>query len=104
MTQQVNNSLWSLSRTSKIHTNILDHKEIVDVAIIGGGYTGCSAALRLAEAGTKVALLEAEYSGFGGSGRNVGLTNAGMWINPKEIGKVIGKDRGEILNQFLSTA
>ena len=104
MTQQVNNSLWSLSRTSKIHTNILDHKEIVDVAIIGGGYTGCSAALRLAEAGTKVALLEAEYSGFGGSGRNVGLTNAGMWINPEEIGKVIGKERGEILNQFLSKA
>ena len=78
MTQQVNNSLWSLSRTSKIHTNILDHKEIVDVAIIGGGYTGCSAALRLAEAGTKVALLEAEYSGFGGSGHGFLCRSSGI--------------------------
>lgn len=104
MTQQVNNSLWSLSRTSGIHTNILEHEEKVDVAIIGGGYTGCSAALRLAEAGTQVSLLEAEYSGFGGSGRNVGLTNAGLWVNPEDVEKAIGKRYGELLNHFLSTA
>jgi L-pipecolate oxidase len=104
MTQQVNNSLWSLSRTSDIHTNILEHEEKVDVAIIGGGFTGCSAALRLAEAGTKVSLLEAEFSGFGGSGRNVGLTNAGLWINPEDVEKAIGKRYGEMLNHFLSTA
>ena len=104
MTQQVNNSLWSLSRTSSVKANILEHEEKVDVAIIGGGFTGCAAALRLAEAGTQVSLLEAEYSGFGGSGRNVGLTNAGLWINPEDVEKAIGKRYGETLNQFLSTA
>ena len=104
MTQQVNNSLWSLSRTTDIQENILEHQEKVDVAIIGGGFTGCSAALRLAEAGTQVSLVEAEYSGFGGSGRNVGLTNAGLWINPEDVEKAIGKRQGEMLNHFLSTA
>ncbi|MDE4172967.1 FAD-dependent oxidoreductase [Phaeobacter sp. PT47_59] len=44
-----------------------------DVAIIGGGFTGMSAALHLAEAGVKVALLEAETPGWGASGRNGGF-------------------------------
>ncbi|MHA6324713.1 NAD(P)/FAD-dependent oxidoreductase [Roseivivax sp. CAU 1753] len=44
-----------------------------DVAIIGGGYTGLSAALRLATAGVDVALLESETPGWGASGRNGGF-------------------------------
>lgn len=45
----------------------------VDVAIAGGGYTGLSAALHLAEAGVSVALLEAVTPGWGASGRNGGF-------------------------------
>jgi glycine/D-amino acid oxidase-like deaminating enzyme len=44
-----------------------------DVAIIGGGFTGLSAALHLAEAGVSVAVLEAETPGWGASGRNGGF-------------------------------
>ncbi len=44
-----------------------------DIAIIGGGYTGLSAALHLAESGADVALLEAEAPGWGASGRNSGF-------------------------------
>lgn len=44
-----------------------------DVAIIGGGFTGMSAALHLAEAGAGVALLEAQTPGWGASGRNGGF-------------------------------
>jgi glycine/D-amino acid oxidase-like deaminating enzyme len=44
-----------------------------DVAIIGGGFTGMSAALHLAEAGANVALLEAQTPGWGASGRNGGF-------------------------------
>ena len=44
-----------------------------DVAVIGGGFTGMSAALHLAEAGSNVVLLEAETPGWGASGRNGGF-------------------------------
>lgn len=44
-----------------------------DVAIIGGGFTGLNAALTLAEAGTDVALFEANTLGWGASGRNGGF-------------------------------
>jgi gamma-glutamylputrescine oxidase len=47
-----------------------------DVVVIGGGYTGLSAALHLAEAGMNVAVLEAHRMGFGASGR----IRASGWI------------------------
>jgi gamma-glutamylputrescine oxidase len=43
--------------------------ERADVCVIGGGFTGVSAALNLAEKGFDVVLLEAERLGFGASGR-----------------------------------
>ena len=49
-----------------------ERKERYDVAIIGGGLTGVTAALHLAEHGYDVVLLEAETIGSGGSGRNGG--------------------------------
>ncbi len=45
----------------------------VDVAIIGGGFTGASAALHLADAAVSVAVCEAETPGWGASGRNGGF-------------------------------
>lgn len=44
-----------------------------EVAIVGGGFTGVSAALHLAEAGVDVAVLENRYVGWGASGRNGGF-------------------------------
>ncbi|KIN65909.1 Oxidoreductase [Sulfitobacter noctilucae] len=44
-----------------------------DVAIVGGGFTGISTALHLAEAGVSVAVLESRYVGWGASGRNGGF-------------------------------
>ncbi|MBM1815712.1 NAD(P)/FAD-dependent oxidoreductase [Pseudosulfitobacter pseudonitzschiae] len=44
-----------------------------DVAIVGGGFTGLSAALHLAQAGVDVVVVEAEYVGWGASGRNGGF-------------------------------
>ena len=104
MDEQVNNALWRLSRKSTAISNPLVDEIKVDVAIVGGGFTGTSAALRLAEAGTDVALVEAQYNGYGGSGRNVGLTNAGLWRNPDDIDAEIGSEYGNRLHQFLSKA
>lgn len=50
----------------------------VDVAIIGGGFTGLGAARRLAMAGRSVAVVEARHVGFGASGRNGGHLNNGL--------------------------
>src|SRR6476469_4412531 len=49
-----------------------------DVAVIGGGLTGSSAALALARKGARVILLEAETIGHAASGRNGGMCNNGF--------------------------
>ena len=50
----------------------------VDVAVVGAGYTGLYTALRLAQAGRSVALLEASRVGWGASGRNGGQVIRGF--------------------------
>ena len=75
-----------------------------DVCIIGGGFTGLSAAIHLAEAGHRVVLLEGSEIGAGGSGRNVGLVNAGTWAQPDELNKHLGEVNGEKLTAALGAA
>ena len=52
----------------------------VDVAVVGGGYTGISAARTLARRGTAVAVLEAENIGWGASSRNGGMSLTGLSV------------------------
>lgn len=66
--------------------------EKVDVAIIGGGYTGLSAALALAKKGTKVAVLEARTIGWGASSRNGGMVLTGLKIPLQTAIKRYGRD------------
>ena len=66
-------SLWERTAAAAPALDLLQGKRAVDVAIIGGGFTGLSAAIHLAERGASVALVEAEVLGFGASGRNGGF-------------------------------
>ncbi|SPF75541.1 Gamma-glutamylputrescine oxidoreductase [Aliiroseovarius pelagivivens] len=63
-----------------------------DVCVIGGGFTGLSAALHLAERGYDVVLLEAQRVGFGASGRNGGQVGMGQRLDQDELEKMVGKD------------
>lgn len=76
----------------------------VDVCVIGAGFTGLSAALHLAEYGQRVCVLEAHTVGAGGSGRNVGLVNAGTWARPDDLNQYLGEQAGEKLTTALGLA
>lgn len=92
---ETNKNLWNHSAAPAPETSPLSGDISCDTAIIGGGFTGLSAALHLAEAGVDAVVLEAKAIGFGGSGRNVGLVNAGMWMRPDDIVDAIGETVGE---------
>ncbi|GHB32640.1 putative oxidoreductase [Streptomyces viridiviolaceus] len=53
-------------------TAALEGEVTCDIAVVGGGYAGMAAALRLAERGADVVLLEAGFCGCGASSRNAG--------------------------------
>ena len=93
--------LWERSAPPPPATNPLNGDIDVEVAVIGAGFTGLSAALHLAQGGASVAVLEAVEIGFGGSGRNVGLVNAGMWVMPDELPAVLGDTHGQRLLDLL---
>jgi gamma-glutamylputrescine oxidase len=63
-----------------------------DVAVLGGGIAGCSAALHLAKRGYRVALLEARAVGFGASGRSGGQTIFGLAASQKALAAEVGRD------------
>ena len=67
----------------------------IDIAIIGGGYTGLSAARTLAKSGTSVVVLERETIGWGASSRNAGITSSGLKAGMMTIFKRYGKEYGQ---------
>ncbi|NLC01815.1 MAG: FAD-binding oxidoreductase [Pseudomonas formosensis] len=69
---------WYRASTETPVYSPLRGRQQADVCVIGGGYTGLSAALELAEAGRRVIVLEAEQPGWGCSGRNGGQINPGL--------------------------
>jgi len=71
--------------------------EDCDIAIIGGGFTGLSAALACAEKGLSVTLLEARSIGFGASGRNGGQLIPGLRWSMREIDAEFGRARAQAI-------
>ena len=71
----------------------------VDFAIIGGGYTGLSAARTLAKQGAKVVVLEAETMGWGASSRNGGMTLTGLKPAMQTVIKKYGRELAKSLFQ-----
>jgi len=97
-------NLWQASSREAVEAPPLDGDTTADLVIVGGGFTGCAAALRAAELGARVVLIEAEGIGHGGSGRNVGLVNAGLWLPPSAIEAALGTGPGGRLVEALGRA
>jgi len=97
-------SLWSRTAPPGPDCPPQDGDIDVDAAVVGAGFTGLSAALRLAERGASCCVLEANEIGYGGSGRNAGLVNAGLWLPPDRIQAALGKEAGQRLVAALSDA
>jgi glycine/D-amino acid oxidase-like deaminating enzyme len=87
-------SLYAETARPAIATPPLDGDKRTSVAIIGGGFTGLSTALHLAEKGVDVSLLEAHEPGWGASGRNGGQVNPGLKHDPDVIEADFGRDLG----------
>nr|WP_221244458.1 FAD-binding oxidoreductase [Neoroseomonas alkaliterrae] len=87
-------SLYAETAAPAAPTPPLEGEHRADVCIVGGGFTGLSAALHLAEAGASVLLLEAHEPGWGASGRNGGQVNPGLKPDPDEVERDFGPDLG----------
>ncbi len=82
----------------------LEGERRADVLVIGGGFTGLSAALHSALLGADVVLLEAEEPGWGASGRNGGQVNPGLKEDPDQVERDFGADLGGRMNALAGQA
>src|SRR5262249_37472381 len=71
-------------------TRPLPHR--ADVAILGAGFTGLSAARTLAQRGAKVAVLESQTIGWGASSRNGGMVLTGMKLGINQLISMYGRE------------
>ncbi len=86
------NSWYAATANTSAPFPSLKGQATADVCIIGGGYTGLSAALHLAEAGFSVVLLEAHRVGWGASGRNGGQLGTGQRQEQDYLEQTLGLD------------
>ncbi len=87
-------SLYADTAVAPAATPPLEVDTDVSVAIIGGGFTGLSTALHLAEQGVDAVVLEGQEPGWGASGNNGGQINPGLKHDPDQVEADFGPDLG----------
>ncbi len=97
MTDSLNNSYYRATANAWETQPAFAGEGEYDVAVIGGGFTGLSAALACAEKGLKVALFEAKTVGYGASGRNGGQLIPGLRWSMREIDEEFGRERAQAI-------
>lgn len=93
-------SLWAATATPRPASPALATPLRVDAAVVGGGVTGLSAALHLAEAGFNVALFEAHEIAHRASGRNGGQVVPGVKPGPAALIRRFGVDTATRMMRF----
>jgi glycine/D-amino acid oxidase-like deaminating enzyme len=94
-------SLWAATAAPMAARPALAGALRADVAVVGAGYTGLSAALHLSLAGRDVVVLEAADIGDGASGRNGGQVIPGLKYDPDTLEDMFG---GEMGPRMVATA
>ncbi|MCW5687981.1 MAG: FAD-binding oxidoreductase [Pseudolabrys sp.] len=93
-------SLWRDTATAAAAPRRLTDAVKADVVIVGGGYTGLSAALRAIERGLKPAVIEASDIGFGASGRNGGVVSTKFRVSLSDMARHYGIDVAKRMNRL----
>jgi glycine/D-amino acid oxidase-like deaminating enzyme len=93
-------TLWAATTAPRPASAALAGPLDVDVAVIGGGFTGLSAALHLAEAGVNVALFEAYEVAHRASGRNGGQVVPGFKPTPSAMIQRFGVEMARRMMRF----
>ncbi len=97
-------SYYHATQNRVVAVEPLDGDRRADVCIVGGGYTGLSAALHLAGRGYDVALLEARKPGWGASGRNGGQLCSGQRKDQIALTNMVGEDAARRLWDLAEAA
>lgn len=85
-------SLWAATAVAAPRFPKLDRDVQADVVIVGGGFTGLSAAHHIAKDGRRPVVLEAKTVGWGASGRNGGLVSGKFRVPFHEVAARHGRD------------
>jgi len=96
-------SLWDATATPALSLPELSGSVRAQVVIVGGGYTGLSAALHLCESGVDVVVLDAAELGEGASGRNGGQVIPGLKHDPDALEQMFGAQRGAQLVETVGS-
>ncbi len=95
-------TLWRRTAGSRPVLGRLDRNAEAEVVVIGGGFTGLSAALHLARRGVEVMLVEAHEIGWGASGRNAGFVVPNFSkADPASVMARLGPDKGRGLLELV---
>ena len=97
-------SYYQATRNRQVDAAPLTGSVHTEVAVLGGGLSGASAALRLAQQGVETALIEARQFGWGASGRSGGQVICGYSCGQEKLEKLVGRARAQALWQHARNA
>ena len=99
-TEEHAHSWYAATANRKTDYPVLEEQVTADVCIVGGGFSGVSTALALAEKGYRVVVLEARQLAWGATGRSGGQLIRGLGESPERYLRSIGRDGVNAINRM----